>query len=41
MNLDTNIETKLLIIPTKDVEDYEIMEREEEISEMVIFSTDD
>lgn len=36
MNLDTSTETKLLIIPTRDVEDFEIMEREEEISEMVM-----
>lgn len=35
MNIETTIETKLLIIPAQDVDEIDIMEREEEISEMV------
>lgn len=35
MNLVTDTETKLLIIPTKDTENIEIMEKEAEVSEMV------
>lgn len=35
INFVTNTETKLLIIPTRDAEDYEIMEKGEEMSEMV------
>lgn len=36
MNFKTTIETKLLIIPAKDIDEFEIMEKEEEISEMVV-----
>lgn len=34
-NLNFELESKLLIIPTKDVDEFDIMEREEEISVMV------
>ncbi|RZC35365.1 sodium/hydrogen exchanger 10-like, partial [Asbolus verrucosus] len=35
LNIDVEVETKLLIIPAKDFDEYDIMVNEEQISEMV------